>query len=89
MKIIGVREISGVSKETGKHWAGVKLFYTEPMSHGGVGSCCGNAYFGGDSVDVITDVVSDLGGEDYSVLLGADVAISYNRYGRPIGLTVE
>lgn len=85
MKIIGAREISGVSKETGKPWAGVKLFYTEPMSRGGVGFCCGSAYFGGDSADVVRSI----GGEDYSSLIGADVSITYNRYGRPVGLTIE
>ena len=85
MKIVGVREISGVSKETGKLWAGVKLFYTEPMSRGGVGFCCGSAYFGGDAASVVRSV----GGEDYSALIGSEVSITYNRFGRPVGLSVE
>lgn len=85
MKIVGVREVSGTSKETGRAWSGVKLYYTEPVSRGGVGFVAGSAYFGGDSAAVIRSI----GGENWAGLLGAEVSISYNRYGRPVGLSVQ
>lgn len=85
MKIIGAREISGISKETGKPWAGVKLFYTEPCSRGGFGFVTGSAYFGGDAAAVVRSV----GGENFSALIGSEVSITYNRFGRPVGLSVE
>lgn len=85
MKIVGVREISGVSKETGKPWSGVKLYYTEPVSRGGFGFVAGSAYFGGDAAAVVRSV----GGENYSALIGSEVSITYNRFGKPVGLSVE
>lgn len=83
MKIVGVREISGVSKETGRPWSGVKLYYTEPIARGGVGFVSGSAYFGGDSAEVVRSIA----GEGYSALIGSEVSITYNRFGRPVGLT--
>lgn len=85
MKIVGVREISGTSKETGRPFAGVKLYYTEPCSRGGFGFVTGSAYFGGDSAEVVRAV----GGENFAGLIGSEVSISYNRFGRPVGLSVE
>lgn len=85
MKIVGVREISGTSKETGRPFSGVKLYYTEPCTRGGVGFIAGSAYFGSNSADVVRSI----GGDGYSALIGADVTITYNRFGRPVGLTVE
>lgn len=85
MKIVGVREISGVSKETGRPFAGVKLYYTEPCTRGGVGFVTGSAYFGGDSADVVRSIA----GEGYSALIGSEVSITYNRFGRPVGLSAE
>lgn len=85
MKIVGVREISGTSKETGRPFSGVKLYYTEPCVRGGVGFIAGSAYFGGDSADVVRSI----GGDGYSALIGVDVTITYNRFGRPVGLTID
>lgn len=85
MKIVGVREISGTSKETGRPFAGVKLYYTEPCSRGGFGFVTGSAYFGGDAASVVRSV----GGDNYSALIGSEVSITYNRFGRPVGLSVE
>lgn len=85
MKIVGVREVSGVSKETGRPWSGIKLYYTEPVSRGGFGFVSGSAFFGGDAAAVVRSV----GGENFSALIGSDVSITYNRFGRPVGLTVE
>lgn len=86
MKIVGVREISGTSKETGRPWSGIKLYYTEPVSpRGGFGFVAGSAYFGGDAAAVVRSV----GGENFSALIGSDVSITYNRFGRPVGLSVE
>ena len=85
MKIVGVREVSGPSKETGRSFSGVKLYYTEPCPRGGFGFITGSAYFGGESADVVRSI----GGENFSGLIGAEVSINYNRYGRPVGLYVE
>lgn len=85
MKIVGVREISGTSKETGRPFSGIRLYYTEPVSRGGFGFIAGSAYFGGDSADVVRSI----GGENFSALLGSEVSITYNRFGRPVGLSVE
>lgn len=85
MKIVGVREISGTSKETGRPFSGIKLYYTEPCSRGGFGFIAGSAYFGGDSAEV----VRTLGGEDFVALIGSEVSISYNRFGRPVGISVQ
>lgn len=85
MKIVGVREVSGTSKETGRPFSGVKLYYTEPFaSGGGFGFITGSAYFGGDSADVVRSI----GGDCFHVLIGTEVSISYNRFGRPVGLTI-
>ena len=59
MKIVGVREVSGTSKETGRSFSGVKLYYTEPCSRGGFGFITGSAYFGGDSADVVRSIGGD------------------------------
>ena len=85
MKIVGVREISGTSKETGRPFSGIRLYYTEPVSRGGFGFIASSAYFGGD----FADVVRSIGGENFSALLGSEVSITYNRFGRPVGLSVE
>lgn len=85
MKIVGVREISGTSKETGRSFSGVKLYYTEPCTRGGVGFIAGSAYFGGDSANLVRSI----GGDGYSALIGADVTINYNRFGRPVGLAID
>lgn len=47
MKIVGLREISGTSKETGRPFSGIKLYYTEPCSRGGFGFVTGSAKFSG------------------------------------------
>lgn len=85
MKIVGVREISGVSRKTGKPWSGINLYYTEPIPRGGVGFYACSTYFGGDSADVVRSI----GGENFSALIGAEVSITYNRFGRPVGLTLD
>lgn len=85
MKIVGVREISGTSKETGRPFSGIRLYYTEPVSRGGFGFIAGSAYFGGDSAKVLRSI----GGDNFSALLGSEVSITYNRFGRPVGLSVE
>lgn len=85
MKVVGVREVSGKSKETGLPWSGIKVYYTEPIGRGGVGFVSGSAYFGGDSAAMVRAVA----GDGYVALIGADVTITYNRFGRPVGLSID
>ena len=85
MKVVGVREVSGTNKETGRPWSGIKVYYTEPVRSHGAGFVSGSAYFGGDSAAMVRSVA----GEDYSALIGADVTFTYNRFGRPVGLTFD
>ena len=84
MKVIGIREVSGKSKETGRPWAGVKVYFTEPVRSSGIGFSCGSAYFGGDYANVVRNV----GGEDFSGLLGCDVDFVYDRWGKPVGINI-
>ena len=84
MKVIGCREVSGTSKESGRAWSGIKLYYTEPVRSGGAGFTCGSAYFGGPHAQVIKDA----GGEDFSGIIGCEVTLIYDRWGKAVGLNI-
>lgn len=83
MKIVGAIECSGKNKKTGLPWAGVKLYYTEPLNRGGVGFYAGEAFFNGDA----GAMVRGIGGENFGSLIGADVQITYDRFGHPAGVS--
>lgn len=75
MKVIGVREMSGVSKKSGRPYSGVMVWYTEPQS--GVTGLSSDSAFLSDEV---------LGG--LVVAVGDEVDIRYNRNGFVTGVTI-
>lgn len=83
MKVIGAREVSGKSKDTGRPWAGVKVYFTEPVRGDGAGFIAGSAYFGGDRAAVVRAVA----GENFSALIGAEITLTYDRWGKPVGIS--